>query len=254
MLFYQNYFTLAKEMTLSDFKLRYHGSLLGVFWSFLRPMALFAVLYIVFSVFIRFDIPHYPLYLLLGIILWNFFSEATLLSLNNLAGKAALIKKIPFPRSIIIVSATCTVFLTLLMNLAVFFIFFAFSSLKFSWTMLLAPVFIIELYFISLGTSLFISALYAKFKDIRYIWEVTLQLIFWISPIIYSIEMIPQKFHFAVYLNPLTRIIQYTREALLLEKIPNLDGMTALSLMTLFIVFFGYIIFKKRSPYFAEEL
>lgn len=254
MQFNQNYFTLAKEMTRSDFKLRYHGSLLGVFWSFLRPMMLFAVLYVVFSVFIRFDIPHYPLYLLLGIILWNFFSEATTLSLTNLAGKAALIKKLPFPRSIIIVSATLTVFLTFLVNLVVFFIFFLFSSLPFSWTMLLAPVLIVELYLISLGTSLLISALYAKFKDIRYIWEVALQLIFWISPVIYSIEMVPQKFHFFVYLNPLTRVIQYSRESLLLGEVPNLDGMAALLLITTIIFIIGHLFFKGRAPYFAEEL
>src|SRR3989344_2468815 len=224
----QNYFELTKAIALSDFKLRYHGSVLGIFWSFLKPLLTFGVLYLVFSVFIRFDIENYALYLLLGIILWNFFAEATILSLNSLAGKAPVIKKIAFPRSIIIVSSTLTA--------------------------LLFVIFTVCLYFVALGTSFFISALNAKFKDVRHIWEVLLQLGFWLTPIIYTVSMIPEKLHWFVYLNPMTRVIQYSREAILQQKVSNLDGVFALFLMTLIIFFIGYYVYKKRSPYFAEEL
>lgn len=254
MKYQQNYFSLTKAMVLTDFKLRYHGSILGVFWSFLRPLMLFGVLYTVFSIFVRFDIPNYALYLLLGIILWNFFSEATLFSLNNLSSKAALIKKLYFPRSIIVVSSVLTTFVGFLMNFVVFAIFFIFSDLESSWTMFLAPIFIAELFLISLGVSFLVSALYAKFKDIRYIWEVMLQLLFWITPIIYTIEMVPQRFHFVLYLNPLTRVVQYSRETLILQRVSNIDGMVALFLMTVVAVCLGYLVFQKRSPHLAEEL
>lgn len=249
-----NYINLTKEMALSDFKLRYHDSLLGIFWSFLKPLLIFGVLFLVFSIFIRFTIKNYALYLLLGIILWNFFVEATIFSLNGIFQKAPLIKKITFPRTIIVVSSTLTALLSFFFNIVVFSIFFIASRVSVSWTILLAFVFIIELYFIALGTSFLISALAAKFKDIRHIWEVLLQLGFWITPIIYSIEMIPQKFHWFVYLNPLTRVIQYSREAILQQRVSNLDGMFTLFLMTATIFIGGYVVYKKRSPSFAEEL
>ncbi|MBI2052734.1 MAG: ABC transporter permease [Candidatus Ryanbacteria bacterium] len=249
-----HYFHLIKEIALSDFKLRYHGSWLGVLWSFLKPLLMFGVLFLVFSVFIRFDTEHYALYLLLGIILWNFFAEATTLSLNGLDQKAPLIKKIAFPRTIIIVSSTLTALLSFLFNIIVFALFFTFSGLSPSRTILLVPVFVVELYFIALGASFLISALYAKFRDIRHIWEILLQLGFWLTPIIYPIGLVPQAFSWSIYLNPLTRVIQYSREAILQSRVSNLDGMAALFLMTVTVFFAGYFVFKKRSPYFAEEL
>src|SRR3989338_343577 len=250
----QNYFELTKAIALSDFKLRYHGSVLGIFWSFLKPLLTFGVLYLVFSVFIRFDIENYALYLLLGIILWNFFAEATILSLNSLAGKAPVIKKIAFPRSIIIVSSTLTALLSFFFNIVVFGIFFLFSDLSLSISALLFVIFTVCLYFVALGTSFFISSLNAKFKDVRHIWEVLLQLGFWLTPIIYTVSMIPEKLHWFVYLNPMTRVIQYSREAILQQKVSNLDGVFALFLMTLIIFFIGYYDYKKMLPYFAEEL
>jgi ABC-type polysaccharide/polyol phosphate export permease len=249
-----NYFELTRAITLSDFKLRYHGSVLGIFWSFLRPLLMFGVLFLVFSHFLRFDVPNYALYLLLGIILWNFFAEATTLSLSGMSSKAPLIKKIAFPRTIIIVSATLTALLSFFFNILVFGIFWAFSNVSLSLTSLLALVFFIELYFISLGMSFLITALYAKFRDVRPIWEVLLQIGFWLTPIIYTISMVPEKFHWFMYFNPLTRVIQYSREALLQGKISNLDGMFALFLMTVTIFVVGLWAYKKRAPYLAQEL
>lgn len=250
----QNYFNLTKEMTLTDFKLRYHGSFLGIFWALLKPLLTFGVLYAVFYIFLRFPVKNYPLYLFLGIILWNFFAEATTISINSLSSKAPLIKKINFPRNIVIFSSTLTSFLNFILNLVIFYFFLAFSNFNLSWSAPLALLFFAELFFISLGMGLLVSALYSKFKDLRYIWEVLLQIGFWATPIIYSIEMVPQKFHFLVYLNPMTRIIQYSREAILEGLISNLDGMIALFLATIIIFAAGYFVFEKRSPYFSEEL
>src|SRR3989344_5112435 len=177
-----NYYPLLRALTISDFKLRYHDSVLGVFWSFLKPLFLFSVLYTVFSVFMRFPIPHYGLYLLLGIILWTFFTEATTLSLKGLAQKAPLIRKIYFPRSILIVSSTLIALINLSANLCIFGLIFIFSGVHLSFSFLLVSIWIIELYIFALGCSLGLSALNVKFKDIEHIWDILLPLGLWITP------------------------------------------------------------------------
>src|SRR3989344_3053925 len=169
-----NYYPLLRALTISDFKLRYHDSVLGVFWSFLKPLFLFSVLYTVFSVFMRFPIPHYGLYLLLGIIVWNFFAEATILSLKGLTQKAPLIRKIYFPRSILVISSTLIAFMNFCVNLCVFVLIFLFTDMQFSFSFLFLFVWIIELYILALGFSLGLSALNVKFKDIEHIWDILL--------------------------------------------------------------------------------
>lgn len=251
---WSNYWTLTRVLTWSDFKLRFHGSVLGIFWSFLRPLLLFGILYLVFSVFVRFDIPNYALYLLLGIILWNFFEEATGSVLTSIDGKSALIKKVPFPRTIIVLSAAITAFISLLFNLIVFLLFFAFSDLALSVTASLLVIYLVALFFISLGTSYILVTLYAKFRDVRTIWEVLLRIGFWLTPIIYTLSIVPQKLHWWIYLNPLTRVIQYSREALIENRVSNLDGIFALCLAAGVISVFGYLVFRARAKYFAEEL
>ena len=251
---WRQYLTLTRAFAWSDFRLRFHGSVLGIFWSFLRPLLLFGVLYLVFSIFVRFDIPNYSLYLLLGIILWNFFAEATNLALASIDGKTALLKKVPFPRTIIVLSATLTSFISLIFNLIVFFLFILFSGLSLGPTALLLPLYLLALFGITLGVGYLLIALYAKFRDVRNIWEVLLQLGFWLTPIIYTLSIVPERFHWWIYLNPLTRVIQYSREAVIEGHLSNLDGILGLYLMAGAIFIVGYLVFRSRAKYFAEEL
>jgi len=249
-----NYFNLVKELAVSDFKLRYQGSALGYLWSFFKPLLLFGVLYVVFSIFLRFDVEHYNLYLLLGIILWGYLAEGTTNSIQNLTSKGGLITRVYFPRSIIIIASTLTSLITLILNLIVFAIFYIFSGATLSPMALLFVLFIIELYFIVLGLGLLISALNIKFRDLSHIWEILLQAGFWATPIIYSINMIPTKYHFWLYMNPMTRIIQYSRDVVIYGNMPDLKGIFGSILLTIVIFVVGYLVFKKREPYFAEEL
>lgn len=124
-----NYINLIKELTISDFKLRYQGSVLGYLWSFIKPLLLFGILYLVFSVFLRFDVENYNLYLLLGIILWGYLAEGTSNAISSLISKGGLISRVNFPRSLIVISSTLTSLLTLLLNLIVFAIFLPLTGL-----------------------------------------------------------------------------------------------------------------------------
>jgi len=239
---------------MADFKLRYQGSALGYLWSLVKPLLLFSILYLVFSIFLRFNVQHYSLYLLLGIILWGYLAEGTTNSINNLVGKGGLISRVNFPRSIIVIASTMTSLLTLLLNLVVFAIFFIFSGVPISPAIFLFVLFLVELYFIVLGLGFLISSLNIKFRDLSHIWEVLLQVGFWATPIIYSVSMIPAKYHFWFFMNPMTRIIQYSRDVVIYGLVPDTKGILASIFLTVIIFTVGYLVFKKREPYFAEEL
>jgi ABC-type polysaccharide/polyol phosphate export permease len=172
-------------MAITDFKIKYDNSVLGYLWSLLKPLLMFGTLYLVFSVFVRWNVENYKLHLLLGIMLWNFLAEVTLNSMVLLEGKASILKKIFFPRWIIVIASSLTSLLTLLLNIVVFFIFFIFSGAHFQHNMWFFPLFLAEFYVFVVGLTLLLCALYPKFRDVHHIWEVFAQLGFWATPIVY---------------------------------------------------------------------
>jgi len=168
---------LLSELVRTDFKLRYQGSVLGYAWSLLRPLLMFAILYIVFAVVFNLgnSIPNYPIYLLLGIVLWSFFTEMTQQSLVSIVGRGDLIRKIRIPRWMIIVSASISALINLGLNLLVVLVFVFISGMDLLFTGLVLPIYIVEIYIFALGIGLLLSALYVKYRDVNYIWEVFLQ-------------------------------------------------------------------------------
>ncbi|MDD5040095.1 MAG: ABC transporter permease [Patescibacteria group bacterium] len=250
----QRYWNLVRELAIADFKLRYQGSVLGYLWSLVKPLLLFGVLYLVFSVFMRFDIAQYNLYLLLGVILWGYLAEGTTTAISNLVNKGGLIARVSFPRTIIVVASTVTSLITLFLNLIVFMIFFIASGVPVHATVVLFPLLLLELYLITTGLGLLISALNIKVRDLSHIWEVMLQIGFWATPIIYSMSMIPAKYHFWYFMNPMTRIIKYSRDVVIYGIAPDLKGVIASFFMAIALFVVGYLVFKKREPYFAEDL
>jgi len=243
-------------MAITDFKIKYDNSVLGYLWSLLKPLLMFGTLYLVFSVFVRWQVENYKLYLLLGIILWNFLAEVTLNSMVLLEGKASIIKKICFPRWIIVIASSLTSLLTLLLNIAVFFIFFIFSGAYFRPGVFLLVVYLVELYILAVGLALLLCALFPKFRDLHHIWEVFVQLGFWATPIVYPISIVPKKYHMLIFLNPVARIIQGCREALIGPGSEFLTFKSHLIIIACALCLFavGLSIFNKLSPSFAEDL
>jgi ABC-type polysaccharide/polyol phosphate export permease len=253
-----NYLFLTLIMAITDFKIKYDNSILGYMWSLLKPLLMFGTLYLVFSVFIRWNVENYRLYLLLGIILWNFLAEVSLNSMVLLEGKASIIKKIYFPRWIIVISSSLTSLLTLLLNIGVFFLFFIFSGASFQISALYLVVYLVELYILVLGLALLLCSLYPKFRDIHHIWEVFVQLGFWATPIIYPISIVPEKYHKYIFLNPAARIIQGCREALIGQSSEFLNFGFTNHIIIIFVAVclftVGMGMFNKLSRSFAEEL
>ncbi|MBI4234822.1 ABC transporter permease [Candidatus Peregrinibacteria bacterium] len=250
----KHYLELVWIIAKTDFKLRYNNSVLGYFWSLLKPLLLFAVLWLVFSVFMDLGVPNYQLYLLWGIILWNFFAEGTMSGVHALSSKANIIKKIYFPRILVVIASTLTAFLSLFVSTLVFYIFMLFSGVPLTYHAFTFIPVVMLMYGLILGFSMFLSALHIKFRDIDQIWEVLIQAGFWLSPIIYPLSRVPENWQNYLLLNPITGIIQYSRRAIIEHDFPAIKGTIYILMCTIAILIIGFFVFNKLSPKAAEEL
>jgi len=260
----QKNIAIFTQLVAADFKIKYQGSALGYFWSLLKPLMMFSVLYLVFGVIFRIgdSIPNYPIYLLLGIVLWSFFAETTQNGLQAVVSREDLIKKIRIPRWIVVLSTSASALINLVLNLVVVFVFAIFTGVDFGWTSLLLIIFILEIYILALGLSLLLSALYVRFRDITYIWDVVIQAGFYATPILYPITLITDPIILKIMiLSPIASSIQGARDAfvtsetLTISEIFNSPYAFLIPLgisLTFFVV--GLLYFRKQSKYFAENL
>jgi ABC-2 type transport system permease protein len=255
--------TLLKEMVRSDFKLRYQGSVLGYLWSLLRPLMMFGILYVVFTHVIKVGntIPFYAQWLLLGLVMWTFFVEATMSGLNAIVGRGDLIRKVNIPKYIIVVSTTTSAFINFLINMLIVFVFMYFGHVPLHWTILLTPLLIIELVMFAMACSFLLAALFVKFRDFSHIWEVALQLLFYGSPILYQLTFWPVRVQKIVSLNPLAQIFQDARALMITpvtvttkEVYGSWWGRIIPFMMVVVLMVVASWYFRKTSQKFAEEL
>jgi ABC-2 type transport system permease protein len=255
---------LLSELVRTDFKLRYQGSVLGYTWSLLRPLLMFLILYIVFARFLKIgdDIPHYPIYLLLGIVLWQFFSDMTNQSLASVVGRGDLIRKIRIPRWMIVLSSSVSAMINLGLNLIVVAVFMVVNQVDLRLVGLWFPVILVEIYIFALGFSLFLSAAFVKYRDVSYIWEVFMQAGFYLTPILYPLSIIPNvTFQKLLLVNPMAQSIQDARSILVTtdtDTIVEVFDSTAARLLPLAIsvavLIIGVLYFRREAKTFAENL
>lgn len=257
---------LLKQLVKTDFKLRYQNSVLGYVWTLLRPLLLFLILYIVFVVILKTggDVPHFGVYLLLGIVLWNFFVEVTSGSVAAIVGKGDILRKVNFPRYVIVLAGSFSALINLCLNLLVVAFFMWLGKAEPNHYALFFPLIIVELFVLSLALGFFLSAVFVKFRDLSYIWEVLLQLGFYATPILYAFSFISSKSVLVsklMMLNPLAQIIQDARYGLVTNKATTISAVfhspyAYLGPVTIvvLIAFLAIVYFKKQAPYFAENV
>jgi len=250
----KNNLHLLWVLTKTDFKMRYHGSVLGYLWALLKPFLIFGVLYVVFSVLMRWDVENYQLYLLLGLMLWNFFAEATMAGLSSLLSKGEIIKKVYFPRILIVIASTLSAFMNLVLNMVIFLFFCLLNGFDLHFMMVFLLLYLIVAYVLALGVSLLLSVLQVKYRDISQIWEVLLQAGFFLTPIFYPLTLVPDKYMFYMFLNPMTGVIQYSRILVLDRQFPSMQGVGFLLIGVLLVFALGWFVFRKMSPNIAEKL
>jgi len=255
---------LLRELVRTDFKLRYQGSVLGYVWSLLRPLLMFVIMYVVFVKFIKvnFGIPHSAVYLLIGIVLWNFFNEMTVQSLGSIVGRGDLIRKIRIPRWMIVFSSSVAALINLGLNLVIVAIFMVADHVAVTETLPLILLILLEVYLFALGISLFLAAAFVKYRDVGYIWEVLMQAGFYLTPILYPLSQITNvAIQKILMLNPMAQALQDARYTVVSHQTPTIyrlfEGGYYLFIPFIIVVFVliaGLLYFKKEAKYFAENI
>jgi ABC-2 type transport system permease protein len=212
------------------------------------------------------NVPNFPIYLLLGIVLWNFFTEMTQQSLAAIVGRGDLIRKIRIPRWLILVSVSVGALINLLLNLFVVFILSLISGVGIRLSSLCLPFFILEIYLFAFGLSLILSALYVKYRDMSYVWDIVLQAGFYATPIIYPITVNTNLITNttvlkALYLNPVAQAIQGARNSFVTTEtltIGEVWGRKYAVLMPILVILLflivGFLYFRRQAKDFAENL
>lgn len=250
-----------------DFKLKYAGSALGYVWSVVKPLALFTMLYLVFGrIFdLRSISEYYPLSLLIGIVLFTFFGEATSLGIGSVVERAGLLRKLSFPRLIIPTSRTVGVAITFAVNLTVVAAFVAWNQIPPRWNWILVFPLLVELYIFTLGMTLILATLFVRLRDIGQVWELFSQLLFYATPIIYPIGFLPPWARTVVFLSPLTQVLQDIRAIVLYPDLPanritaaavfhSAGGRLIPIVVALGTFVVGFVVFRRQSPWFAERV
>ena len=242
------------SFAVSDLKIRYRNSVLGVLWSVLEPLLLLGVLFLVFSTMFKFEIPNFPIYLLLGLITWNFFKNGTTIALNSLTNRSSLMTQIYFPRSIPALSASVTSTIMLFTELAVLGIFMAILGFIPSITVLyLIPILLLE-FFLIIGISLGLSVLNVKFKDVEFIWMVILQAVFFLTPIFYQFDMLPEFVRDVLQFSPMVQIVTMAHHVTLYGELPSINSIIYAVSSVSIIVVVGYLIFRRYQARIVEEI
>lgn len=245
---------IIRSLIYADLKQRYNGSILGWLWVVLKPLLIFAVLNFVFSRVFAGNDPLYGIKLLTALILWNFFAEASTVGLQSLLSHAHIITKIRVPHWIVVVSSIGSSCVNFLPYLVILYVFCIFSGI---W---LGPIAIIRILIASaailalaLSMGLLLSPLFVRFRDISQIWEVVITAGFFLTPIIYPLELIPEKFKSFVILNPIAYIVEYARCAVLGRWFAYGDNLL-ISLSIVAVIFISGVIFFKSASDRAVEM
>ena len=257
---------LTRTLAVTDFKVRFYDSALGYLWTLIRPLLFFGVLFVVFSLIVKVGegVEHYPSMLISGIVLFFFFAESTTSAVTSVVDNEPLVRKIHFPRLVIPLSAVLTNVLFLGLNLVAVLVFFAIDGveLRWSWWQLLPLVAL--LFVFTVGVSAILSVLFVPARDVKPIWEVISQALFYFTPILYPIALVAEESQFLAHVamcNPLAAIVQQSRHALIDPSEPSaadaIGGEVRL-LIPLALIFgtfaLGLWLFNRMAPRIAEEL
>jgi ABC-2 type transport system permease protein len=254
---------LLRELVITDFKLRYQGSVLGYAWSLLKPLFLFAIMYVVFGLLIKIgSVEHYAVYLLLGIILWTFFAEATNQGMGSIVGRGDLLRKISFPKYIIVISTTISALINLFLNLIIVAVLMVINGVQLHLSVVMLPLYILEIYVLALGLAFYLSALNVKYRDTSHIWEIIMQAAFYATPIIYPLAIVVAKSSLIakiLLMNPIAQAIQdaryvlITKESITINTLFGNDIFVLIPIAIVVVIFItGTLYFRRHSKYFAE--
>ena len=242
------------NFAISDLKIRYRNSILGVLWSLIEPLLMLGVLFFVFSTMFKFEIENFPIYLLIGIICYNFFKNSTTFALNSLTNRSALMSQIYFPRAIPAISSGVTGAIMLIFELIVLGIFMVVLQFTPPITILLLPLILALEFLLVLGIALPLSVLNVKFKDTEFIWMVVVHAGFFLTPIFYQFNMLPDYVQSILQFSPVVQIVTMSHQVVLYGVLPPINSILYAVGSISVITGIGYLIFRKYQAKIVEEV
>ena len=249
----KKYWMMVWELAFSDFRMRDQGTILGFLWTLLYPLLFFCVLYTIFADWMK-TIKDFPLYMLIGMVQWNFFANSSGASILSIMRYSNFVKSIAFPKECIVFASVIAVLFSHIFELLMLILFCALMKGFISINIIfLGPILILTLY-LTIGVSLILALIGVFFLDMSRIWAIITTMGFFLTPIFYSLEMLSPFKRSVIMLNPMTHIIKASRTILLDGRFPELYGLLYVFLLATVLFVGGYILFKKFEGYFVEKI
>ena len=249
-----NYREFLKTSIKKEFRGKYKKSFLGVLWSFLNPLFQLLIYALVFPFILKNNVENYTVFLIVALFPWNFFNLSIIQSAACIVANGGIIKKVYFPREILPIATYTSNLINFLISSILVFLALFISGIGLTKAVVVLPLIILIQYILQLGLSFILSAITVYVRDVEYLINVLMMLAFYLSPIVYSADMIPSKYLPLFKLNPMFHIIKYYRDILYYGKIPEMGSVLLLLFACIIILVVGYLIFRKLEKRFAEEL
>ena len=245
---------LLKELVARDIKIKYRRSVLGVLWTLLNPLFMMIVLSVVFSNLFKFDIENFPLYLLSGQVIFNFFNDTTTSSMGAIISNGSLIKKIYVPKYLFVLSRVFSSFINLMASFTALMLVMVAMRVEMNWTVVFVPIPLLFLVGFSLGIGLILAAITVKFRDIMHLYSVFTTALMYLTPVIYPMSILPDWLSTIVKANPVTNILLMFRDVMLNGNFPNILGILIAFIETALALGVGLYVFYKNQDQFILNI
>lgn len=245
---------LIYNLVSRDLKVKYKGSILGFFWSLLNPLVMLVVYTIAFKYIIRIKVPNFPLFFLCGFLPWTFLSLSLSVAVSSIKDNANLVKKVYFPREILPLSIVLSNLVQFLLTFIILIPALLFFNIKLGFGLLFLPLIILFQIAFTLGLAYILSALNVFYSDVRHLLEIFLQIWFWLTPIIYPVILVPERFQSLYRLNPAVLFVESYRNSLLENKALSFSALITLFLIGIVSLILGHLVFNRYNKRFAEEI
>lgn len=245
---------LLTELVARDIKIKYRRSVLGVLWTILNPLCMMVILSIVFSNIFKFDIENFPLYVLSGQVIFNFYNDATTSSMTSILGAASLIKKVYVPKYLFVLSRIFSSFINLMASFCALLVMMVVTRAELHWEMILSIIPLMMVVIFSLGIGLILAALTVRFRDIMHLYSVFTTGLMYLTPVIYPITMLPDIIRKIVMLNPLTNYLLMFRDVMFNHTVPSLSALLVGFAEMVIALGVGLWLFYKKQDDFILNL
>ena len=245
---------LLRELVVRELKLRYKGSALGVAWSLLLPLSQLLVFSVLFRSVLRLDVPHYPLFVFIGILGWNWFQTSLVMATSAITDNRGLIRRPGFPAAILPAVTVATNLLHYLLALPVLLAVLLLSGVQLTWAAAAFPLIVALQFLLTLSLAYVLASVQVTFRDVQHLLGIVLMLLFYLTPVFYAVSNVPAQYRELYQLNPVARLLEAGRDVLLEGHLPSLRPLLLLAALTLGLLYLSYSLFARSSARFAEEL